>query len=167
MPRARGVCNMGTMEVQEPYHRRPIRFLELWEESGWRVKVYGISYQRGRPRAELLNAAKAVAARRLREFSGPQRTYGVGFLGVHDGRDASFVFLDWWADENELHHHVYISPPNHPEKLEYVTPSGLAGCVWDLKVIGFERQAWIDAVLANPTGPDLEAYLRHRLNEDI
>jgi len=27
----------------QSYKPRQIRFLELWEESGWRMKVYGIS----------------------------------------------------------------------------------------------------------------------------
>lgn len=40
--------------------------------------------------------------------------YGVGFLGVHDGRGADFVFIDWWAEENELHHHLYMASHNQP-----------------------------------------------------
>jgi hypothetical protein len=39
--------------------------------------------------------------------------------------------------------------------------------VWDLRVICFERQAWLDAVLANLAGPDLEADLTCRLSEDV
>ena len=34
-----------------------------------------------------------------------------------------------------------------------------AGCVWELAVVDFERRAWIEDVLANPDGPDLERYL--------
>ena len=29
-----------------------------------------------------------------------------------------------------------------------------------------ERQAWVDTVLANPAGPDIEAYLACRFNGD-
>jgi hypothetical protein len=32
------------LKLQEPHATRPIRFLELWQESGWRLKVYGIAY---------------------------------------------------------------------------------------------------------------------------
>jgi hypothetical protein len=39
-------------------------------------------------------------------------------------------------------------------------------CVWDLRVICHERQAWIDATLTNPAGPDADAYLARQLNED-
>jgi hypothetical protein len=39
--------------------------------------------------------------------------------------------------------------------------------VWDLAVIAFERDAWLDAVLRNPAGPDVERYLATRLDADI
>lgn len=69
-----------------------------------------------------------------------QNHYGVGFVGVHDGRGAIFIFIDFWTAENELRHHVYIASKDQPTPLEYKTPSGLMACVWDLAVIGFERQ---------------------------
>ena len=156
------------IELLERYQRRPIRFLELWQDSGWRLKVYSIVYLGEQPRQELVQAAKQVAQRWLRQPAAPnQRTYGVGFLGIHDGRGANFVLVDWWADETELHHHLYISPADRPTELQYVTPTGLAACVWDLRVLCFERQAWVDTVLANPAGPDLAAYLSRFLNEDV
>ncbi len=90
--------------------------------------------------------------------------YGLGFLGVHQGRGANFVFIDWWADENELHHHVYVSSPSAPERLEYGMPTGPIACVWDMVVMSFERQAWLETILNNPAGPDPEAYLARRLD---
>lgn len=47
-----------------------------------------------------------------------------------------------------------------------VTATGVIACVWDLRVICFERGAWVEQVLANPTGPDVERYLACRLSED-
>ncbi len=153
------------IQLQEPYQPRPIRFLELWQTGEWRLKVYGIAYRRSSPRSELVQAAKQVAQTRLQTTTAPH--YHTGFLGIHDGRGANFVFVDFWAEENELHHHVYVSPTDQPTQLEYATPTGLTACVWDLRVICFERQAWIDAVLANPDGPDLDKYCSMRLNEDV
>lgn len=149
------------------YRARPIRFLELWEESGWRMKVYWISYQGPEAKPKLVAAAKQVARQQLPQPAVTPSRYGVGFLGVHEGRGLNFVFVDWWADENELHHHWYSSPPEKPEALESGSPTGQLACVWDLRVLGFERQAWVETVLANPNGPDLEAYLARRLNEDV
>jgi hypothetical protein len=145
---------------------RPIRFLELWQPEDWRMKVYGIAYGRPGPRAELILAAKETALRMLKEQAAATKHYSAGFLGVHDGRTGGFVFVDWWADENELHHHFFISPPDEPTQLFDRTATGPHACVWDLRVIAFERDAWLARVLRNPGGPDIEAYLFERLNED-
>ena len=152
--------------VAEPYETRSIRFLELWDHAGWRVKVYGIAYRGQRPDPGLVAAAKEVARARLPEPAVGSRRYGVGFLGVHEGHGANFVFVDWWADENELHHHVHLSKPEAPAELIEITSTGLIACAWDLRVIAFERDAWVETVLANLDGPDLEAYLARRLEED-
>jgi hypothetical protein len=58
--------------------------------------------------------------------------YGVGFIGVHDGRGAAFVFVDFWGNENELFHRVFLSRDNDPEKLAPTAPADSSVCVWDL-----------------------------------
>ena len=151
----------------EPYKERPIRFLELWPHAGWRLKVYGIASGRRTPRPGLIEAAKVVAKERLARIPESMRHYSVGFLGVHDGRTANFVFVGWWADENELHYHVYVSPTDDPARFTYTTWTGLVACVWDLRVMAFERQAWLDTVLKPSRGPDFDAYLQQRLEEDV
>ena len=156
-----------SVAISRPYQERPIRFLETWQHAGWRIKVYGIASGRPTPRDELIEAAKSVAAERLREVSVSLKHYSVGFLGIHEGRTSNFVFLDWWADENELHHHVYTSPTNDPARLTYATPTGIIACVWDLRLIAFERQAWLDTVLKRMDRPDLNLYLEQQLNEDV
>ena len=155
------------IELREPYRPRPIRFLEEWRDAGWRLKVYGIAYKGERPRAPLVETAKRVARARLPQPAMGEGRYGVGFLGVHDGRTANFVFIDWWADENELHHHVYTAASDELENLNYVTPTGLSACVWDLRVQSFERDAWLEEVLKNSRGAGVEGYMARRLNEDV
>jgi hypothetical protein len=61
---------------------------------------------------------------------------------------------------------VFISPHDEPTALFDMTATGPAACVWDLRVIGFERDAWLSKVLRNPGGPDIDAYLDEHLNED-
>ena len=149
-----------------PYEPRPIRCLELWCVEGWRLKVYGISFGRPEPRAELVTAARSTAIRQLRSLPSGLPHYHVGFLGIHDGRTANFVFLDFWAAENELHHHVFVSPTDRPEEFTYVTPSGLSACVWDLRLQAFERDAWVAHVLKRGAAPDFDGYLATTLNAD-
>ena len=153
------------MLLQEPYEPRPIRFLEEWTIDGWRLKVYGISYRRASPRAELCETAKRIARASLPEAN-EGGNYGVGYVGVHDGRGANFIFVDWWADENELHHRVFAAPSDELVKIPEITATGLSVCVWDLRVQCFERAAWLETVLQHPSEAGLDDYLRRRLNED-
>jgi hypothetical protein len=37
-----------------------------------------------------------------------------------------------------------------------------AGCVYELAIIEFERRAWIEDVIGNPEGPNLDLYLSRR-----
>jgi hypothetical protein len=141
--------------------------LEEWRDAGWRLKVYGIAYRAERPRAGLVETAKRIALERLPQPAVNGSRHGVGFVGVHDGRGANFVFVDWWADENELHHHVYTSASDELESLNYITPTGLSACVWDLRVQAFERDAWLEEVLKNPDGASVERYMAHHLSEDV
>ena len=150
-----------------PYAPRPIRFLNLWQVDDWRIKLYGIAYARPVPRAELVSAAQQIATRQLRSLPSELRHYHLGFLGVHDGRTANFIFLDFWADENELHHHVFVSPTEHPEQFTNVTPTGLSACVWDLRLQAFERDAWVTHVLQRGAAPDFDGYLAATLNADV
>lgn len=150
--------------IDEVYRPRPIRCLEIWSSEGWRLKVYGISCRAGKPRAGLVKAAKSLAASLLPQPPAADGRYGVGFLGVHDGRDANLVFVDWWADENELHHHVFLSASDAPTRLWPAEPGELTACVWDLAVIGFERDAWVESVLRHSGVPNLDGYLAMQLS---
>ena len=154
------------IQLMEPCEKRPVRFMELFQFRDWRVKVYSIAYKRDFARSELVDSAKELALSVFPEFGQGNGRYGVGYLGVHDGRGENFVFADWWQDENELHHHVFTSPSESPEDLIEKTSSGVTACIWDLRVQCFERNAWVDKVLRNPAGPNLDAYLSTVLNED-
>jgi hypothetical protein len=148
----------------EPYAPRSFRFIELLSIGDWRMKLYGIAWNRERPRPELIDAAKKIAAEQLAKEQG--NNHGVGFIGVHDGRNAAFVFVDFWGNENELFHRVFLCRSNEPVSLAPATVSDSSVCVWDLHLQSFERAAWIKHVLAKGDAPDFDSYLAERLNED-
>ena len=89
------------VEATEPYAARSVSALGTWQCGDWRVKKYAIAYRREGARAELMEAAEAAAARVLPTPAVTPRRYGVGFLGVDDGRGGNLVFVDWWEEENE------------------------------------------------------------------
>lgn len=150
------------VKVTHLFKPRPARFLGIEEFGDWRLKLYGLTaeHQRLLPEvvAEAKKLARAIVPKTLTD------EYGVGFMGVHCGRDANFVFIDWWANENELYHHVFRSSLERPLDL-LRAPNGLAACVWDLQVIWFERNMWVEKVLNNSQGPDIEAYLKKVLDD--
>ena len=91
----------------EPYKPHAFRFIEFCQFGKWRMKLYGIACQGEFPRTELLAAAKKIAAPELTKFE-PNDFY-LGFIGAHDGRNAAFIFVDFWGNENELFHRVFLS----------------------------------------------------------
>ena len=154
---------MPHITLTEDY--RPRRFTDLGtlEHDGWMLKITGIAYHSAEPRPELVEASLVVARDVLPRPAVSDDRYGIGYLGIHDGRGACFTFVDWWEAENELHHHTFTAPWDEPAGLEDVTGHGFVACAWDLALISHERQAWVTHVLANPNGPDLDAYLAQRL----
>lgn len=153
------------MQLIESYKLRSIRYIDLFDENGWRMKVYGISYEEEFPKPHAIEIGKKIARELLPQAAVSETHYGVGFIVIHEARDANFFLIDWWSHENAINHHIFTSPFEFPEKVEKIT-EGPNICVWELRVIGYERQAWLDNVLANPMGPDVERYLSFRLNEN-
>ena len=153
--------------LSEPYAAREIRFLELWTPTGWKIKCYGIAHpKRCMPNVIVLNAVKELLLSQLPD-SDDEDHYGVGFLIVHVAREAVFVLLDLWTGENMVRQHLFASELDAQTEFRDLSPSRLMACVWEMRVQGHERQAWIDTVLNNPAGPDLSAYLTRRLNETV
>lgn len=155
------------MNLAEPYATRSVRCLGLLAFDGWRLKLYGIAYRGEHPVQSLVDAAVAAAQERLPRPAVTNGRYGVGFVGAHDGRGANFVFVDWWADEDELHQYAWLSSKEEPGRLRATGPDDLTACAWDLAVIGHERAAWLRHVLARAPAPDLDAYLADRLHADV
>lgn len=136
---------------------RPIRF-QAMHLDGWKIKSYAIATAGTRPRAELMMAARRLAASTLPPRPDRVGAYGVGFLVVHDGADSCSALVDWWVRADELHQRGFSAPPDQPCALEpLLTPA--IGSVWELAVTAHERQAWLRHVLANPAGPNIDAYL--------
>ncbi len=158
------------IKLKGAYQTRPIRFLELVEHQGWQIKVYGIRVQEGNtaetPDEPVVELAKTAVLKTLPQPAVTDNRYGVGFLIIHQGQMRNWLLLDWWYEEDILKQKLFSSPLDTPNQIEPAEPDLLA-CVWELAVHGFERQAWLQTVLQNPTGPDLAAYLGQQFNGDV
>lgn len=145
---------------------RPIRFLEMWQYNDWRLKIYTISDQDEYPEMASIWKARALAGQVLPEAAISEHRYGVGFIIVHAAEAFNQITIDWWEHQNELRHHVFKARPESPLEFKNITASGEAFCIWELWVIGFERDAWMQHLLS-AENPDLESYLGTTLSEDV
>lgn len=128
-----------------PYEPRKISFIGRWELNGGTAKVYHIAHRDGQPGEGLLEAARATAERVFPD--------AYGFIGIHEGNGATVLFVDWWADENELHHRLFILDDVFREAAK----DEFTACVWDLQVICHERESWVRHVMDRS---DIEGYLQ-------
>jgi hypothetical protein len=152
--------------LDAPYAPRHIRFIRGEDVDGWQLKLYSIALEGKEPRQEFLAATLDLAASVLPRPAVTDGRYGVGFATAHDATTFCIVLVYWWQSENELHQRIYVSPKDDPAALAQV-PDQPAGCVWELGVVDFERRAWLEDVLANPDGPDIERYLERHYNDDV
>lgn len=149
-----------------PYRPRHLRFIRREALGDWRIKVYGIATFGHQPRPELVASTLGLAGTVLPRPALGEGRYGAGFVIAHDAATVSLALIYWWQSQNELHQRVFFGPKDDPVGLQpYANPG--AGCVWELGIIDFERRAWLEDVLMNPAGPDIERYLARETSADV
>lgn len=137
-----------------PYRPRPLAFLGIDTASGYRLKIYSIRtddapFDRVRFRAGW-DQALAVLPQPAVADGRP----GVGFAILHQGRTGDYLILSWWDRENELPTRVYLRDAGGWRP----AIGGESFCVWDLRVLWWEREAYVGTALAGGTD-GVEAYL--------
>ena len=155
----------GAISIR-PYRPRHLRFIRRQDLGDWRIKVYAIATFGRAARSELVEPAVTLAARTLPQPAVSEERPGIGFVIAHDAASVCFGLIYWWQSANELHQRVFVSPLADPGNFQRLENPG-AGCVWELGIIDFERRAWLEDVLANPAGPDVDCYLSRTLNADV
>jgi hypothetical protein len=131
----------------QPFAPRPIRFLRVHEYRGWRIKLYSIVLPEasGKPDFE---SGLTLALGALPDAAQTTSRPGVGFCVLHAGRGADYAVLGWWDRENELPVRVFVRP--HDEPAWRPAQGAESFCVWDLQVVAFERDAYVQTLLNNP-----------------
>ncbi len=140
------------------YHQRRAEFVSEERIGDWRLKLYGLAAPDKGVRSELIETTRRLAAESLPPVD--DTDHGAAFAIAHDAR-FPIALVYWWHAENELHQRQFFGQPDEPTNLSPVPHPG-AGCVWEMGVIQFERAAWIEDVIGNPDGPDLDRYMSRR-----
>ena len=137
-----------------PYEPRPLRYLGLRETRGYRLKTYAIVYGTGVMRADAFEPGLRLAEASLPEPAVGDGRPGVGFAILHQGRTGDYVILGWWDRENELPLRIVLTDGGEWRH----AAGGESMCVWDLRVIWWEREAYV-ATMLSEDGRGVEAYL--------
>lgn len=144
--------------IGEPYRDRTIRPLGVREAEGWRLKTYGVSYSGGPLHLAFYEDGLLVGSRELPQPPVYRQRAGVGFVIFHEGRGVHYLALHWWDREHELCGRLMVRGMEEDDLWVRAGEHEMA-CVWSLQVIAFERDAWVECVLAKPQAPDVEGYL--------
>lgn len=147
------------------YQARRIGFDGVETMRGWRLKRYTILHPSRTPLPGLSDAALDTAASFLPQPPVTAERYGVGWVSVHRGASYDFVTVAYWCYQTELRSQTYMRPSSGSFLLEPLSGSELSSDVWDLRLMAFERDAWVTCVL-RPDRADLDTYLERHLDED-
>lgn len=138
-----------------PYLPRATGWHGVREHAGHHLKVYSVRY--GDAAFELDDYVDGVdlALSSLPRPDPRNGRPGLGFVVVHRGRGMDYVVLGWWDRENELPIRVFVREegPWRPAR------GGESFCVWDLEIIGHERDAYVETVLDEDQEGAAGAYL--------
>lgn len=157
------------MKIAHVYQPRPVRFLEIVTCGDWKIKLYSISVKAERVSDDTIILAKQHLQEWLK-YTGLYEldTYKVATLILHEGKEGCFAIINWWIDENMLQQFVYLAADTAPGEFKLYSDKGIFTCVWEMAVLWFERNAWVEKVLKQNSDPDaINNYLQEQLNADV
>lgn len=137
-----------------PYEQRQIRFLELRERNGCTLKLYSVVFGDSDFDMARFVTGLEIATSEIPTADASIGRPGVGFAILHQGNTVDYVVVAWWDRENELPLRVFV------RESEAWRPAGSSEsfCVWDLEIVWFERNAYLQSILCD-RGASIVNYL--------
>lgn len=154
------------MLIENEFKPRTIRFMGLEQCNGWTLKCYSISMQKQPVGEHVFVLVKKYLPEWLQKASMTDLpVYKVGTLMLHEGKEGCFAIICWWVDENMLQLFAYLAPTEDPGVFEMISDKGIVSCVWEMEVLWFERNAWVEEVMKQKGNPRaFKNYLNKHLN---
>jgi len=138
-----------------PYLRRQIESYGVRDISGQKFKLYSILYGGEPMRWESFGHGIDQATKLIPPPDQKAGRPGLGFIIAHQGATADYLIVCWWANQNELPMLLFVRDGDKWRR----SAEDESVCVWDLEVIWFERNAYIETVLAADGHNAADAYL--------
>ncbi|MFN3648188.1 MAG: isochorismatase [Armatimonadota bacterium] len=142
------------------YEPRPLAFLGVEEVAGYRLKRYGIRWGEAPLEWARFEDGWRQAIAVLPQPAVTEARPGVGFAILHQGRTGDYLVLGWWDHENDLPVRVFVRDAEG-----WRPAAGESFCVWDLRVLWWEREAYVATLLSGRRN-SLDDYLRMTLDGD-
>lgn len=134
------------------YEPRQCAFLGMRKARGFRLKTYSI-VQRNFPfERDRFESGMNLVSAKLPQPPVTASRPGFGFVIFHQGAMGDYIVLSWWDNENELPTRVFVRDQNNWRPAR----ANESFCVWDLRIIWHEREAYVKTILA---GAGVDQYL--------
>lgn len=147
--------SIQTIDLQR-YPERTVSVLGTLSFAAFTLKAYGLFVDDNTLTDEELGHARGVFTSRLADVATADGENYLGFALIHKGTEGLTLSSFWWVQGCVLcHDHVRI-PFNGIDTLSDMRPHVL-GCVWELDLIHFERNAWQQTMMRPQ--PDAKDYL--------
>ncbi|HSK80216.1 MAG TPA: hypothetical protein VLQ45_27425 [Thermoanaerobaculia bacterium] len=135
------------------YSERPVRSLGCRRQGSWWVKEYAIRLNSSIAlRDVLVSVGRRLADDVLAEVTD---AHDAAILIIHQGADACWWIVAWWADGCQLYERYFTAPLDAPERVANA-PFGAVACSWELVPLMHECEAWERQVLRTPQPSYLE-----------
>ncbi|WP_186369625.1 isochorismatase family protein [Yersinia alsatica] len=144
----------------QPYLPRAITPSGIKNLSRWQLKRYVIRYSQAQGAAPDYTPAYQLVRQWLPNDAETVNRPGVGLVIEHQGKTLNYLIVGWWDNENELRVKVWVQ-----EQGVWRAARDESFCVWDLQVIAFERDAFVDTLLQH--APDIPAYMNRTLTVTV
>ncbi len=148
--------SIQTIDLQR-YPERTVSVLGTMPFAAFSLKTYVLCVDDNSLSDEELDRARGVFASRLADISTTEGENYLGFALIHKGTEGLTVSSFWWVQGCVLcHDHVRI-PFNGVDPISGIRAHVL-GCVWELDLIHFERNAWQQSMMQPQ--PNAKDYLK-------
>ncbi|URN17268.1 MULTISPECIES: hypothetical protein [Streptomyces] len=149
---------------QSTYSPRLVRALPPVDVCGRVLKAYAMFAEPERHRALPEPKWLQRHAASMLDESPQGRDHPVGFLILHHGMENTYLLVSQWYGADMLKHWARGSVVDADGNTAFapLAQRDLIACVWELEIIKFERDAWVNTVLARGglDGSSLDAYLQ-------
>jgi hypothetical protein len=146
------------------YQQRKIAFLELHSIDDWTFKIYSICKEESVFDSSIFENVKGQISNWIEvNFNVELPTQKIGFVIIHQAREGVFVILNWWVDQVMLQSHVFFSDFQDLYLFKPYKYSNIIACIWELEIMNFEKNAWVESVLKQDDENSISSYLSRKI----